>query len=316
VSEPVDTTAWGPDDDMVAKAGSTRMVQLATGERVAFSREALEGVIEQVESRFIPMTLEHLTFLPPVGRWHSGEIIKAADGADELILRGRYLKRLHPVGADPDPWRFLEARSADAPSSPESIEVEHVGFTARSFEDAVVERAKADPPVPVEEDERWSVLPPIELILVIPVVWGLCRFMGSFLDTLGRETAEALVRWLRNLSAGAKDGERDRIVTLRFALPDETIVYGFIPIAAEDALDVQLLPALDAAGHVAALAGAQAAEGILGEAQQTAFLWKDGEWHLAWSALADDTVRVTNWFIANEPDPTRFLGRPLLPDED
>jgi hypothetical protein len=273
-------------------------------------------MIEQVESAFIPMTLEHLSFLPPVGRWHSGEIIKAEDGADELILRGRYLKRLRPVDADPDPWQFLAARTAGSPSAPESIDIKHVAFASRTFEDAAVERAKATAPVLVSEEERWSALPPIEWVLAIPVLWGLTRFAGSFLDTLGRETAEALVRWLRDLSAGAKDGDRDRIVTLRFAVPDGTVVYGFIPIAAADPLDAQLLPALDSAGRLAEFAGAQAAAGILGESHQAAFLWKNGEWHFAWSVHSDETVRVTNWFLANEPDPTRFLGRPLLQDED
>jgi hypothetical protein len=313
-SEQRDTTTWGPDDDMVAKAASTRLVPLATGEMVRFTRDALESIIEHVERGFVPMTLEHLTFLPPVGRWHSGELVMAEDGADELILRGRYLTRLRPVDADPDLWRFLDARTEGAPAPPESVEIEHVGFAPRIFDDAAVERAKASAPVPVEEEERWSVLPPIEWVIAIQVTWALTRFVGSFLDTLGRETAESLVRWLRELSAGAKDSERDRIVTLRFVLPDETYVYGFIPVAADNELDVHVLPALDSAGRVAEIAGAQAAREILGECRQAAFLWKDGAWHLAWSVLSDDTVRVTNWFLANEPDPTRFLGRPLLPE--
>jgi hypothetical protein len=291
------------------------MVQLTTGERVAFTREALEGIVEQVESRFIPMSVEHLSFLPPVGRWHKGEIIQADDGAQELILRGRYLKRLHPVNADPDPWEFLSARTANAPAAPQLIEIEDVSFASRVFDQEAVESAKLDAPVPVSEEERWSTLPPIEWVIAIRVVWGMTRFFGSFFDTLGRETAEALVRWLRDLSAAAKDGERDRIVTVRFVLPNETIVYGFIPIAADDPFDDQLVPALDSAGRVATFAGAQATAEILGDARQAAFLWRDGDWNLAWSVHADDTVRVTNWFLANEPDPTRFLGRPLVPDE-
>jgi hypothetical protein len=53
----------------------------------------------------------------------------------------------------------------------------------------------------------------------------------------------------------------------------------------------------------------------VGPARQSAFLWKDGGWHLGWSVLSDETIRVTNWFLANEPDPSRFLGRPMFPDE-
>jgi hypothetical protein len=95
-------------------------------------------------------------------------------------------------------------------------------------------------------------------------VWGVTRFVGSFLDTLGREAAETLVGWLRELSAGAKDGARDRIVTLRFELPDGAIVFGFIPITADDDFASQVRPAIEAVGSVAAVAVRRRSVGFSG----------------------------------------------------
>lgn len=223
------------------------------------------------------------------------------------------LRRLRPAGLDPDLWSALP--SVGSPEDPPaSISIENVSLEPRNFESDDLEQAKSTSPFPVEEEHRWSALPPLEWVFVIPVVWGLSRFSGSFLDTLGRESAEALVRWVRGLSEQAKDRERDRLVTLRFVLPDGIFVYGFIPLTAKEDLEPETVAALDAAGRVAEFAGAQASHEVLGELRQAAFLWKDGDWHLAWWVVGDETVRVTNWFLANEPDPARFLGRPLLID--
>jgi hypothetical protein len=305
-------TGWD-EYEITAKMASTRPVVTTSGETVVFARSALESALEHVRTSFVPMVIEHLAFLPPTGRWHDGEIVTAEDGSDELVIHGRWLRRLRPAGPDPDPWTALPGvGSAEKP--PASISIENVSLEPRNFEPEDLEHAKSISPVPVEEEHRWSALPPLDWVFVIPVVWGLTRFAGSFLDTLGRESAEALVRWVRGLSGQAKDRERDRLVTLRFVLPDGAFVFGFIPLPAKEDLEPETVAALGAAGRVAEFAGAQASHQVLGELRQAASLWKDGDWHLAWWVAGDETVRVTNWFLAHEPDPARFLGRPLLPD--
>jgi hypothetical protein len=308
-------TRWEQDDDIVARVGSTRPTQLANGELVSFAREALEDALAQVENGYVPMNFEHLQLFPPIGRWYAGEIVRADDGEDELLLRGRFLRRLRPEGDDPNVWRLLDAYGIETADPPSAVAIEHVSLEPRNFDPADLEAARAAAPVPVQEETRWSELPPIEWVLSIPVLWGLAKFAGSFLDTLGRAAGEAVVAWLRDLSAKAKDGSRDRIVTLQFVLPDETTILGFIPVRATDDFEREVRRALDGAGNLAALAGLGATHNALGDARATAFLWKDEEWHLAWSVGADDAVRVTNWYLANEPDATRFLGRPLFPDE-
>jgi hypothetical protein len=303
------------DDDVVVKAGSTRPVTLSTGEVVRFAPEALADIADQIATKFIPMNVEHLGMLPPVGRWHEGEIVTAEDGAEELLLRGRLLPRRVPVGLDPNVWAFLEELDPARELAPGTVEIDHVALEPRNFDERHLEAAKQSSPLPIREETRWSELPPLEWVFAIPVIWGLARFTGSFLDTLGRETAQALIHWVGDLASEAKDGDRDRILSLRFVLPDESLVYGYILVPADADLDLEAIPALEAAGRLAEIAGAQAEKAILGDARLTAFLWSGGQWNFAWAAF-DEDVRVTRWFLANTPDPSRFLGRPLFPDED
>jgi hypothetical protein len=308
------TVEWR-ESDVVAKGMSTRPVRLATGEVVRFTREALEGMAEQVRTGFIPIVIEHLSLLPPSGRWHSAEVVTADDGADELVLYGHTFRTLRPVGEDPDPWALVPS---NRPVASTDVSIASVGLEPRNFEPAIFEEARDNAPVAVREEQRWSELPPLEWVLVIPVVWGATKFLGSFLDEIGRESARAVFDWVSSLGSRAKDSERDQIITLQFALPGNDpigpLIYGFVPIEAGAEIATDALPALDAAAPIAELAGAQAESGVMGDLQRAAFIWKDDAWHLAWWVVDDDAVRVTNWFLANEPDPARFLGRPLLPE--
>lgn len=301
------------DGSIVGKVASTRPTRLRSGQTVVVTRPALEGIAEQVRTGFIPMNVEHLSLFPPIGRWYDADVVTADDGAGELVLQGKLLRRLVPVDADPDPWRVLPEERGDAGSAKATITELHVTFA--NFDAASIVEATKTAPVDIVQQERWSELPPMEWILMIPVLWGATRFAGSFLDELGRESASAIVGWIADLAPRAKDAERTNIVTLHFSLPDNVAVYGFIPVNAGSALEDEVLAAVSAASSLAELAGAHAAGGVLGDAVQTAFFWRDAQWHLAWSVHKDDTVRVTNWFMANEPDPSRFLGRPVRPDE-
>jgi hypothetical protein len=153
-------------------------------------------------------------------------------------------------------------------------------------------------------------------VLSIPVLWGVTKFAGSFLDALGNESARAVVEWISRLSAKAKDGDRDRIVTLLFELPSVDgvvpLIYAFIPVDADASVVDTTMPAIDLAGMIAEVAGAQAELDVLGALRRAAFIWSGGAWRLAWWVADDTTVRITNWFLDNQPDVSRYLGRPLL----
>jgi hypothetical protein len=301
------------DAEIVVKAMSTRPIGTATGEIVVFTQGALEDVAEQVRSGFVPIVIEHLSLLPPAGRWHDAEVVVADDGASELVLRGHPFRTLRPVGADPDPWTLLPP---DRPAAATRPSIASIDVEPRNFDPAEFAEARDVAPVPVEEVSRWSALPPLEWVLAIPVGWGMTKFLGSFLDQLGKESARAVVEWIGRLSSRAKDPDRDRIITLQFELPGPdpvgALIYAFIPI--EPGADVvgETLPAIDLVAPIAELAGAQAESSVMGALRRAAFIWKNGAWQLAWWVVDEEAVRMTNWFLENEPDVARYLGLPFL----
>src|SRR4051794_325779 len=105
MTDPQDPTSidWRKGE-IVVTAMSTRPISSVTGEILQFSAEALESMAEQVRPGFVPMVLEHLSLLPPVGLWHDADVLVADDGARELVLRGHALQILRPLSADPDPF--------------------------------------------------------------------------------------------------------------------------------------------------------------------------------------------------------------------
>lgn len=297
--------------DYVARAMSTRPAQIeGTDYITVVTREALEGMAAQVAEGFVPILIEHLSYIPPIGRWHSAEVIEAPDGEFELELRGSALRQLVPVGDDPRDILSLVDRlpEEDLPAATAELHYEARNFTSeelRSLQEA--------PPFPLKEEHKWSSLPPLIWTLSIPVLWGACKFAGSFFETLGKESAEAVARWLRAARNRSKEADRDRMLTLEFELRDGSLIYGFIPCRSQgdgDA-DAELIAGLRDSGTLASFAGLQQERGVFPNMQRAALIFLDGRWHLAWWTDGDSVFR-TRWFDDHVPDPARFLGRPLL----
>lgn len=112
---------------------STRPVRLRGEDRVVgFTREAMEGMADQITQGFVPLNYEHLLFLPPMGRIDVATVRVADDGESELHVEGRDL-RAYAIPDGPD----MLAIADDLPeiSSPElSIEL---SYTPRNFDEEV-----------------------------------------------------------------------------------------------------------------------------------------------------------------------------------
>lgn len=297
-----------------AKAATTRPTHVIGQDHlVTFTRDALESMAEQFRRDFIATGFEHLTYVPPLGRWYDGEVVDSEDGASELIVMGRELPQFLPKGDDPDPLAVVNSFPyAPVPADiPVTIHLE-----PRNFDKPTLKEIRETCPFLTAEELRWSALPPIEWVLTIPVLWGAVRFVGSFFDELGRTSAVAFVAWVKRLSSKSREPQRDGLVTIAFSLDKTRVVYGVVPIPHYQVDAGALLKrALDTSGPLAAFAGAQkdGTFGSLPNLVQAAFVFDEDGWHFAWWTDGEKVYR-THWFETNAPDPSRFTGHPPFGD--
>ncbi len=302
-------TAW------VARALSTRPVQIP-GERhiTRVSRQAMESALAQARTGFIPIMVEHLDYLPPIGRWCDGRLVDCDDGETELELHGRRLAQLAPVAADPpDPLSAVgDVQEVAVPSDLSIV----LRLEARNFSPSGLAALHQTAPIPVREEHRWSELPPLIWTLAIPVMWGAVKFAGAFFEELGKVSAKAFSEWIRRMWDSSKEPQRDRILAVQFEISDGSTVTAFVPVRYDSPdQEAVLARALEHLGDVATFVGAQKEQHMIARLQRAALLFDGQDWHLAWWTDGESVYR-THWFTANQPDPSRFLGRPLFEPQD
>lgn len=274
------------------------------------TREALEDALAQARSGFIPITIEHLDYLPPIGRWSDGRLILCEDGETELELHGRRLAQLVPVAADP-PNPLDAVADLEAVPVPSDVSVV-LRIEGRNFSTSVLAELHETAPIPVREEHRWSELPPLIWTLVIPVAWGAVKFAGAFFEELGKVSAKAFSEWIRRMWNSSKEAQRDRLLAVQFEIPDGSTVTAFVPVRHDDPNEeAVLIRALERLGDVASFVGIQKDRHVIGDLQRAALLFDGHDWHLAWWTDGASVYR-THWFNENAPEPSGFLGRPLL----
>jgi hypothetical protein len=290
---------------------STRVVQLTSGERVNFTREALDKAVLQVDSGFIPIGIEHLGYLPPKGRLTRAEVVTDEEDESELVIYGQDLAFLRAGEMSLVPTANVTDQTSVILRDV-TISAEPRNFSRDSWEEIV-----ADSPLPVVEQAAWAGLPPMIWSLSIPVTWGAVRFANAFFNRLGEVSAEELVSWLKRKSKAAKEPEREALFEIRFYLENGgPTILGFAPLDAEsDASGAALRAALDQVGLLAEFAGSVAEGQQPEQLQRCAFLWDADQWRLSWWANSE-AVFVTPWFSENYPNPKRFLGYSLSLDQN
>jgi hypothetical protein len=290
---------------------STRRVVLTTGESVQFSRESLERAVTSANSRFIPQPVEHLHYLPPVGRLAESMLIEA--GGD-VFLAGRELPLAAGTAED------LQLPQALDEDGDEGAQAPVLGFSItfatepRNFEDADMGGIRADAPVDLGDIALHSDLPPIIWSFLLSGgaaggLYGAKLFLNEFMTKVGAASADAFVDWLGGAARKARRADREQMVEFRFELDSGLVVLAFCPFSpASRASLATLRESLERLGDVAVFAGSTEDGGVPPEMRQAAFIWssQDG-WRLAWWA-SDDASYVTPWFRKHAPDPERFLG--------
>lgn len=282
---------------------STRSVRLRGEDRVvSFAPEALEGMAAQITTNYIPLNYEHLCFMPPMGRIDTATIHVADDGESELFVAGRSLPGYRIVDG-PD----LPSIVADLPRvySPElSVKL---NYTPRNFDEETARQILEECGDLAEPHERWAEIPPLEFVLLVPVVWGAGKFFGSFLGALGRAAGDALAAKISSWARKSKDPNRTIVFALQFELPDGSNICGYVFSTSEE-LRASIDDVLEASEDLAAIAGLQSETTIFPNMKEAAFFLAGGNWHLGWWTDGERVLH-TGWLDANPPDIAGILGQ-------
>lgn len=296
-------------DEIVVRGLSTRPREvLGAGYKESFAREALVGAAEQVASGYVRMDVEHLSFLPPLARWHRADVEDDDEGESQLVMYGHYL----PLRGAAD-FSLPAGDDSDGNSQgPEQLVDVTVGIEPRNFEPDVWDSLRTTSPLPVVEQAARSILPPLIWTLSVPVVWGVAQFTGSFLKRLGEAAGDRLVKWISDHARRARDSSRDNMVEVEFVVARNVAVSAFIELtpSAKDSVE-ELRRGLDGLGPVANFAGGMKDSPDSAHVRLAAFFYRNGEWNLGWWAT-EEAAHLTDWFQHNYPDPKRFLGGPYL----
>lgn len=285
---------------------STKPTTLTSGETIAFAKEALEDAVDRIRSNFIPQPVEHLAFLPPVGRIADAELIEH-EGHFWLALREEPLA----PGTSTDMVLPIAPDAATEDGSALSLSVS-LSTEPRNFEDADFAAIKDSAPSEVGEIALHSDLPPLVWSFILMTSGlgfvGAKAFVQEFYKQLGTESATAFVTWLKSSSSKAKDAEREQLAEFRIESSGGTTVLAFCPFnpGAQQSL-AELTEAVTRIADVAMFVANIDKDGVAVSARQVAFIWDDGGWHLAWWAT-DSGSFATEWLKVNAPDPSRFLG--------
>ncbi|MYB24182.1 MAG: hypothetical protein F4X37_03585 [Acidimicrobiia bacterium] len=179
-------------------------------------------------------------------------------------------------------------------------------FSRRNFSRDIATEISQDSDVKATPLERHAALPPLEYVLTILVVWGAMRFVGSFLDELGKAVGQSFATKLSSWSKRSREPERTVIFALSFELPAGGSLDGFILAPAAE-LESAIDSALSASEQLAEIAGVQNEFCIFPDIKRAVFFLHGSVWRLGWWTDGERTI-LTEWFRENPPDITGILG--------
>ena len=284
---------------------STRPVQLIGDTyRTRLTRSALQGMAEQMTQGCILINYEHLVFLPPIGRIYGADVIETEDGEAELHIAGAQLPTL---AAEDGPSIFQNL--ADLPTSGVPEVSARLSYDRRNFDPKAASWVERDSQGLASPAERWSVLPLLIFSLSIPVVWAAKRFLGAFLDQLGKTAADELSAKIKSWVKKSKQPDRTVVFELVFECSETTSVSGFT-FAGLDEIEATFDAAIGAAGDLATIAALQNEFGFLPGMERAAFFFDGERWQLGWWTDGA-SVTCTRWLEENPPDVAGVLGRPI-----
>lgn len=286
--------------------------------RYVITREAVVGMLEQLQERPVPVNIEHDPTQPPVGRIVGGQLVELADG--EVALETDMELFDGPVTTTIQPTSRLNAFAESlADVSPKDGQLELV-IDDRSYRqsDLVLLREAAASAGEVAINDgavRFSVLPDALLIFSLGTVsTAFGWFSKGFFTKLGERTAEPLGEEMgqdlagayRRLKATLRDvvsrrTPADRPPLTMLTLSIEREGGGVVEVEGSSRAEGEGLDdLLDSGAELAVVARVLA--GIVDEPEQLAklhFVRRDGRWQFVYG-LKDDATRAMVIVVSDE----------------
>jgi hypothetical protein len=169
-----------------------------------FTREALDGMVEQSNRTLIPITLEHDPRLPPVGRLVMAQVVKLSDGETGIEVEGEIFENGDQVS-------FSSAKQI-APAPHDASLYYDSAYTDPEDKQLVGEIASIMGK-PAQEQLKKSV-DPISVILISLGVAAFNRFFDNLNDDLYKSFRDRLLRLLDRHRR-----TREQIVIFELSLP-------------------------------------------------------------------------------------------------
>ena len=269
------------------------------------TRPALEGMAAQINEEGIPVLIEHLGFLPPLGYVSRAWVRDTEDDESELCVEMPLIPT-RPVETNLDCSIDLTALPTTSAMIP-SIEIT---YDRANFDSKTLREIENSTSESVRPTERWAELPPLYFELLVPVAWGAGVFATALLARLGTLCADALNRkfssWVAAMARRSKDPTRSIIVEFVFVCPDDGRLSGFI-LAPVNEIAAAVEAGFQRIEELAAIAGVQAESNIFPRMRRAAYFFHNNAWHLGW--WTDGTnVTITPWYLENPPDTLAALG--------
>lgn len=170
------------------------------------SRGALESLVEQINSQYIPVTVEHDPRNPPLGRIVQAELKELDDGELAVEAIVQFFEPGDKVEFDED--RSLPIRM------PDGVQI----IYDRSYSNEHDQMAIRDIAETVDGGSQEFVKKAIEplSVLTIAVAVALGNFFGGFFEQVGADAWDLLKQKIKTLIQGRRDQGIDHLLSFQF----------------------------------------------------------------------------------------------------
>ena len=175
---------------------------------------ALQGAVEQVKQRIIPVLVEHDPRQPPLGRIVSSRVEQLADGHFALIGTMELFEPDDHIPLSDDPREIHIAEPAFHKITV-ICDRSYSEDADQSILEALVTQIGG-----VKEEYTKKALVPLSVLAIVVGTFGALKFAGGFLEKAGADTWDALRGKLKQLMSRKRVKMIEHVLQFQFIVPN------------------------------------------------------------------------------------------------